>query len=225
MRTSHQTTIHLSAERRVTSIPLIHGFSTSAFVRPFGLAGRRSHSRARSPGTLNGPLFSSPLNEALAFTARHRASVRSIPTPPRRALRSAWISSTAAPSSRGACMAGSSMRKNRPATRGRLRDRREGLRRHLLPGARWRGAACWTECQHARRYLSRGKTVAYSPARIWTAGSDSADGREADQVIVERVNGEPFALDPIRAAYGHGARAGGDPELTLTPCSAILTSW
>ena len=88
MRTSHQTTIHLSAERRVTSIPLIHGFSTSAFVRPFGLAGRRSHSRARSPGTLNGPLFSSPLNEALAFTARHRASVRSIPSPPRRALRS-----------------------------------------------------------------------------------------------------------------------------------------
>ena len=28
-------------------------------------------------------------------------------------------------------------------------------------------------------------------------------------VIVERVNGEPFALYPIRAAYGYGARAGG----------------
>ena len=46
------------------------------------------------------------------------------------------------------------------------------------------------------------------------AGSDSVDGKEADQIIVERVNSEPFALDPMCAAYGHGARAGGDPELT-----------
>ena len=46
------------------------------------------------------------------------------------------------------------------------------------------------------------------------ARSDSVDGKEADQIIVERVNGEPFALYPIRAAYGYGARAGGDPELT-----------
>ena len=92
-------------------------------------------------------------------------------------------------------MAGSSMRKNRPATRGRLRDRREGLRRHLLTGARWRGAACWTECQHARRYLSRGKTVAYSPARIWTAGSDSAVSRSRSIRSVP-----PTATVPARAA-------------------------
>ena len=26
-----------------------------------------------------------------------------------------------------------------------------------------------------------------------------------------RQCGEPFTLDPIRAAYGHSARAGGDP--------------
>ena len=31
----------LAAGRRVRSIPLTHGFSTSALVRPFGLAGRR----------------------------------------------------------------------------------------------------------------------------------------------------------------------------------------
>ena len=102
--------IHLSAARRVTSIPLIHGFSTAAFVRPFGLDGRLSHSRAKSPGTLKGPPFSSPLKEALAFTVRHRALVRSMPTSPRRAVRSAWISSTTTPSSRGACSSRSSMR-------------------------------------------------------------------------------------------------------------------
>ena len=39
-------------------------------------------------------------------------------------------------------------------------------------------------------------------------------GRKRTKIIVERVNGEPFALYPIRAAYGYGARAGGDPELT-----------
>ena len=80
-------------------------------IRPAVRVGRQAEPLARQVARdIEGPPFSSPLNEALAFTARHRASVRSIPTPPRRALRSAWISSTAAPSSRGACMAGSSMR-------------------------------------------------------------------------------------------------------------------
>jgi len=33
-----KSTIHFPAGRRVRSIPFTHGFSTSAFVRPFGLA-------------------------------------------------------------------------------------------------------------------------------------------------------------------------------------------
>ena len=40
--------IHLSADRRVTSIPLTHGRSTSELLRPFGF-GSCSQSRARSP--------------------------------------------------------------------------------------------------------------------------------------------------------------------------------
>ena len=39
---------HLPAPRRVMSMPLIQGFRTSAFGRPFGLDGSRSHFRARS---------------------------------------------------------------------------------------------------------------------------------------------------------------------------------
>ena len=35
---------------------------TSAFFRPFGFTGRRNHSRAWSPATLNGPPFVSPMN-------------------------------------------------------------------------------------------------------------------------------------------------------------------
>ena len=52
--------IHYPAGRRVRSIPFAHGFSTSAFGRPFGFAGRRSHSRAWSPETSKGPPFVSP---------------------------------------------------------------------------------------------------------------------------------------------------------------------
>ena len=49
-----KSTIHFPAGRRVRSIPFTHGFSTSAFVRSFGFAGRRSHSRAWSPATSRG---------------------------------------------------------------------------------------------------------------------------------------------------------------------------
>ena len=52
--------IHFPAGRRVRSIPFAHGFSTSAFGRPFGFAGRRSHSRAWSPETSKGPPFVFP---------------------------------------------------------------------------------------------------------------------------------------------------------------------
>ena len=64
-----KSTIHFPAGRRVRSIPFIHGFRTSAFVRPFGFAGRRSHSRAWSPETSKGPPFVSP-NEGDAGVLR-----------------------------------------------------------------------------------------------------------------------------------------------------------
>ena len=54
--------IHWSEERRVRSIPLIRGFRTSVFERPFGLAGSRNHSRARSPGISNEPFLLTPKN-------------------------------------------------------------------------------------------------------------------------------------------------------------------
>ena len=92
--------IHFPAGRRITSLPFIHGFSTSALGRPFGLAGRRNHARALSPGTSNGPPFVSPMKATPAFTASRLARVRSTPAPSRRDVRSVWISSTGTPSSR-----------------------------------------------------------------------------------------------------------------------------
>ena len=41
-----KSTIHFPAGRLVRSMPFTHGFRTSALVRPFGFAGKRSHARA-----------------------------------------------------------------------------------------------------------------------------------------------------------------------------------
>ena len=58
------------------------------FVRPFGFAGRQSHSRARSPCTSKEPPFVSPVNTTAAFSERRLTPVRSTPALPRRAVRS-----------------------------------------------------------------------------------------------------------------------------------------
>ena len=92
-----KSTIHLSAGRLVTAMPFIHGASTSELGRPLGFAGSGSHSRAKSPGTSNGPPLVSPMKATPLFLARRRAFVRSIP-----AVRSVWTASTTSPSSRRA---------------------------------------------------------------------------------------------------------------------------
>ena len=51
-------------------MPFAHGLRTSALVRPFGFAGSRSHSRARSPGMSKSPPFLSPMEAMPRFAAK-----------------------------------------------------------------------------------------------------------------------------------------------------------
>ena len=90
--------IHLPEGRRVKSIPLTHGLSTSALRHAFGLAGSCSHSRAMSPGISNSPRFISPWKATPRFSINWTASVRSsVP-----AVRSALIRDASFPSKRAA---------------------------------------------------------------------------------------------------------------------------
>ena len=150
--------------RRVTSIPLIHGFSTSAFVRPCGLAGRRSHSRAKSPVTLNGPPFSSPLKDALGVL-RQTPSVGEVDAnAPRRAVRSA-CRSRRRPRRQAAVAARLDLRsgRSRPATRGQP-HRRSPTARRSMPR---RSGLIGRRLQCARRFApARMELVATSPTRF-----------------------------------------------------------
>jgi hypothetical protein len=86
--------IHISRGRRVTSMPLTHGRTTSEFGLLLGLPTSASISRARSPEMSNGPPLMSAMNATCRFLARGLACVRSsVP------VRSAFICSTGVPSS------------------------------------------------------------------------------------------------------------------------------
>ena len=146
------------------SIPFTHGFRTSAFVRPFGFAGRRSHSHAWSPATSNGPPFVSPVNATPAFSGRRRTPVR-------------VDAGAAAPRRTDRC------RSHRRADRRgelRIRTRRRRARsrpvtlappRRRSPTARrstpQRSAACGSPPAAPRRFAPpRMEFVATSPARL-----------------------------------------------------------
>ncbi len=76
-----ESTIRFPAGGRVTFMPFTHGFSTSALLRPLGFAGRRSHSRVRSPGTSKGPPFRSATNaRSMSVRQMARATSRSAAT-------------------------------------------------------------------------------------------------------------------------------------------------
>ena len=70
--------IQLSAERRDKSIPVTRGFRTSAFGLPFGLAGNRSHSRARLARDVKGTVFVHPQerDSPVAVQSRSLCQVR-----------------------------------------------------------------------------------------------------------------------------------------------------
>ncbi len=84
------------------SRPLIHGFTTSEFGRPFGLPPAESSLAAVSGGTSKEPPLVSPIKERPLFSGSGTAPVTSTPL-----VRSEKISSTSTPSSRGSpfCLA------------------------------------------------------------------------------------------------------------------------